>query len=101
MEQEQWVERYTNRLWEYHPERDCMWDMEHLGPWMEDDAIEALMMECPDDPERAAGVIFDQLVEEMEMRGEIYQSPEHTSTKLPVWKIWLGKLLPAAIARKS
>lgn len=101
MQREQWVERYTNRLWEYHPEHDFMWDMDHLGPRIEDEEIDSLMMECPDDPERAAGVVFDQVVEEMEMHGEVYTPPQAPSTKLPFWKIWLAKLLPAAMTRKS
>lgn len=78
-----------------------MWDMDHLGPRIEDEEIDSLMMECPEDPERAAGVVFDQVVEEMDMRGELYTPPQAPLTKPPFWKIWLAKLLPAAIARKS
>ncbi len=77
-----------------------MWDMNHLGPWLEDDELESLMADCPNDPERAAGVIFDQVVDEMEMRGEVYARPEQPPVQIPFWKAWLAKLLPAAISKK-
>ena len=101
MHREEWVERYTKRLWEHHPQNDLMWDMNHLAPWIEDDQIESLMTDCPNDPERAAGVIFDQVIDEMEMRGEVYTPPEELPEKTPFWKRWLAKLLPARPARKA
>lgn len=98
MQREVWFERFTQRLWEFHPKRDFMWDANHLGLWIDEDQIESVMAGCPEDPERAADIVFDQVVEEMEMRGEVYTPA--ISTQTPIWKTWLAKLLPTAIAKK-